>query len=124
MQKFLKHKLQTKNPKNFQIGYNGLGFCCPEPENAKRDNAVCEAKSPRRTTANSNVEESECRVDADCSETEKCCFNGAVLKCTLGRPAIISGVRRPTTSNKIATGVLGENKGEFFGLIFCAFFYS
>uniref|UniRef100_A0A1I8AEE0 Thyroglobulin type-1 domain-containing protein n=1 Tax=Steinernema glaseri TaxID=37863 RepID=A0A1I8AEE0_9BILA len=59
-----------------QIGYNGLGFCCPAPEAAARD-GFCESRTPRHLKGCS----SECRVDVDCKPTSKCCFDGCGLKC-------------------------------------------
>ncbi|KAI6206638.1 hypothetical protein M3Y94_00935300 [Aphelenchoides besseyi] len=62
-----------------QIGYNGLGFCCREPEAAARLTSTCEARAPR--ASNSSTEcDSECRVDADCENPQRCCFDGCGLK--------------------------------------------
>ncbi|KAI6180854.1 hypothetical protein M3Y98_00765900 [Aphelenchoides besseyi] len=67
-----------------QIGYNGLGFCCREPEAAARLTSTCEARAPR--VSNSSTEcDSECRVDADCENPQRCCFDGCGLKCTEGK---------------------------------------
>uniref|UniRef100_A0A915CTW8 Uncharacterized protein n=1 Tax=Ditylenchus dipsaci TaxID=166011 RepID=A0A915CTW8_9BILA len=60
-----------------QIGYNGLGFCCPVPETASRP-GTCSWKpviqAPRQVTQCS----SECKVDSDCASPHKCCLTVVV----------------------------------------------
>ncbi|VDN03811.1 unnamed protein product [Thelazia callipaeda] len=62
----------------FQIGFNAFGFCCPHPEPVLH-NGSCAAISSRSTE---NCK-SECKVDSDCSESKKCCFDGCSLRCVL-----------------------------------------
>uniref|UniRef100_A0AC34RIU7 Uncharacterized protein n=1 Tax=Panagrolaimus sp. JU765 TaxID=591449 RepID=A0AC34RIU7_9BILA len=59
-----------------QIGYNGLGYCCPLPESASRPGS-CEARVPRHQKNCA----AECRSDVDCPSTSKCCFDGCGLSC-------------------------------------------
>lgn len=65
--------------------------------------------------------DSQCRVDADCPQLEKCCFNGCGLMCSGGR--VNNGnVVVPKTGVKpsLMNGVSGENKGKsgIFGKLF------
>uniref|UniRef100_A0A158R3Z3 WAP domain-containing protein n=1 Tax=Syphacia muris TaxID=451379 RepID=A0A158R3Z3_9BILA len=65
-----------------QIGYNGLGFCCANPESAIRE-GHCPARIPKQ----SENCDSECRSDAECKIGSKCCFDGCGLKClSIGFP--------------------------------------
>ncbi|KAI6229091.1 hypothetical protein M3Y99_01149400 [Aphelenchoides fujianensis] len=113
-----------------QIGYNGLGFCCAEPEAAVRQSATCEARAPRgpTTTVGSSLPpqlqaaasadcESTCKVDADCEAEHKCCFSGCSLKCMAGKVILgSSGEQRGRNSGKTKpagipiSGIFAENK--------------
>ncbi|CAJ0928742.1 unnamed protein product, partial [Mesorhabditis belari] len=58
-----------------QIGYNGLGFCCPGAARGVRE-GNCPARQPK-TRENCRQ---ECMVDTDC-RAGKCCFDGCALRC-------------------------------------------
>uniref|UniRef100_A0A1I7S313 Antileukoproteinase n=1 Tax=Bursaphelenchus xylophilus TaxID=6326 RepID=A0A1I7S313_BURXY len=60
-----------------QIGFDGLGFCCSDPESARRSGECKKVEIDEKSVC-----ESECRGDSDCSDSEKCCFDGCGLKCT------------------------------------------
>uniref|UniRef100_A0A915PTR1 Thyroglobulin type-1 domain-containing protein n=1 Tax=Setaria digitata TaxID=48799 RepID=A0A915PTR1_9BILA len=60
------------------ISFNGFGFCCSHPESVLHSGS-CFPVSPKP----SRWDESECRVDSNCSEQAKCCFDGCSLKCVL-----------------------------------------
>ncbi|VDK62800.1 unnamed protein product [Onchocerca ochengi] len=59
-----------------QIGFNGFGFCCSLPKSILHSGSCVPVLS-----LSSKSSKSECRVDSDCSEQAKCCFNGSSLKC-------------------------------------------
>ncbi|PAV64551.1 hypothetical protein WR25_01649 isoform B [Diploscapter pachys] len=59
-----------------QIGYNGLGFCCPGPTPFVKKER-CPAKSVKKETV---CGESNCDHDEHCT-SGKCCFDGCALSC-------------------------------------------
>ncbi|KAI1726343.1 WAP-type (Whey acidic protein) 'four-disulfide core' domain-containing protein [Ditylenchus destructor] len=92
-----------------QVGYNGLGFCCPVPESATRP-GLCPSKTVQSNHRISSQDcSSECknlffdRVDADCASPAKCCFDGCGLKCTLP-----TSVDLPSEEGKVASHVKQE----------------
>uniref|UniRef100_A0A1I7VYU4 Thyroglobulin type-1 domain-containing protein n=1 Tax=Loa loa TaxID=7209 RepID=A0A1I7VYU4_LOALO len=60
------------------IGFNGLGFCCSLLEAVLHNGSCVQILSQSCRSS-----ESECRVDSDCSEQAKCCFDRCGLKCLL-----------------------------------------
>ncbi|CAG9538679.1 unnamed protein product [Cercopithifilaria johnstoni] len=61
-----------------QIGFNGLGFCCSLPESVLHSGNCVPILSRY-----SKSSKSECRIDSDCSNEAKCCFDGCGLKCMI-----------------------------------------
>ncbi|CAI4227197.1 unnamed protein product [Auanema sp. JU1783] len=58
------------------IGYSGLGFCCPGKKPEKTINADCPTRSPQRN----GTCVSTCKTDDHCL-SGKCCFDGCGLTC-------------------------------------------
>ncbi|CAD5219044.1 unnamed protein product [Bursaphelenchus okinawaensis] len=58
------------------VGFGGNGFCCSDPESARRS-GECKNVGIQETRC-----KSECKADSDCADAEKCCFSGCGLKCT------------------------------------------
>uniref|UniRef100_A0A914N162 Uncharacterized protein n=1 Tax=Meloidogyne incognita TaxID=6306 RepID=A0A914N162_MELIC len=66
----------------FQIGYNGLGFCCPEPKKLSKPGNCPFKKSTTTNLYLNNKCQAKCKSDEDCfGKEEKCCFNGCGLNC-------------------------------------------
>nr|CAD2166289.1 unnamed protein product [Meloidogyne enterolobii] len=65
-----------------KIGYNGLGFCCPEPKKlSKPGNCPFKKSTPTNLYLNNKCQ-AKCKSDEDCfGKEEKCCFNGCGLNC-------------------------------------------
>uniref|UniRef100_A0A1I8B6D7 WAP domain-containing protein n=2 Tax=Meloidogyne hapla TaxID=6305 RepID=A0A1I8B6D7_MELHA len=63
-------------------GYNGLGFCCPEPKKLSKPGICPFKKSSTNYRLNDKKCQAKCKTDENCfGKEEKCCFNGCGLNC-------------------------------------------
>ncbi|PIC34118.1 hypothetical protein B9Z55_013866 [Caenorhabditis nigoni] len=78
-----------------KIGYNGLGFCCSGPASSTRDGRCPSQPADKRKCL--LYPENSCHSDHECSEDEKCCFNGCTLSCTQPEDYVIRKPVKPVT---------------------------